>query len=613
LSSPDKGTVRGGPRSGGIALLDESVILGIAAGEVVERPASVVKELVENALDAGATVVHVEYDDREDSQRLLVRDNGCGIEPSQVELALTRHATSKISSLLDLEKVSTFGFRGEALASIAAVGRVSLTTRTAGRDSAVRVMVDGGRVSDRSEAGAGPGSSIEVRDLFWSVPARRKFLKSRDTEFQQVLDTVRRFALLSPSVGFRMLRNGADKLDCPAVNTSLERVRQVLGAQVSEKLVGVEGGWEGMGLEGFVSAAGESWGTSRHVHLFVNGRWVKDKLLFKAVTEAYRGYLLKGRFPAVVIELTVDPSAVDVNVHPAKMELRFCDPGQVHRFVVESIRVALRGADALRGVELSRGNRVERAWTVPASAPLPTTVGEPPPGYVETSEDAPAPVREIVEQVALEMPGVQQQGTLSHLEVLGQAFDGYIVCQSADTLVLVDQHAAHERLLYENLIADCKSGNIEVQSLLLPITVSVGSGGVAAVTRRSSDLLAAGWEIEAFGEEEVIVRSLPALASHCDMLPLVEGLVADLVETGSTGKLDALIERVLATVACHSAVRVGTRMDLKAARALLERCSSVEFVSACPHGRPVAREIPRSRLERMFGRSATGPASGHGC
>lgn len=267
----------------------------------------------------------------------------------------------------------------------------------------------------------------------------------------------------------------------------------------------------------------------------------------------------------------------------------------------------------MRGVELSRGSRVERAWTVPASAPLPTTVGEAPPGYVETSEDALAPAREIVEQVALEMPGVQQQGTLSHLEVLGQAFDGYIVCQSADTLVLVDQHAAHERLLYENLIADWKSGSMELQSLLLPATVSVGPGGVAAVTLRSSDLLAAGWEIEAFGEEEVIVRSLPALASHCDLLPLVEGLVADLVETGSTGMLDALIERVLATVACHSAVRVGTHMDLEAARALLERCSSIEFVSACPHGRPVAREIPRSRLERMFGRSATGPASGHGC
>ncbi|MFQ5478233.1 MAG: DNA mismatch repair endonuclease MutL [Candidatus Binatia bacterium] len=606
-----------------IRVLDESVVAGIAAGEVVERPASVVKELVENALDAGADCVEVEYDDGGE-YRIMVRDNGCGIAPSHVELALTRHATSKIRNLDDLERVSSFGFRGEALASIAAVSDLRLMTRVRGSDSAVTVSVSGGSLVDRGELGSPYGSTLEIRSLFRAVPARRKFLKSKATEFQLVSDTVRRFALAVPSATFSLRRNGSPRFNYPAVSDRRARIRQIHGSRLASSMIELESRWEGLRLSGFVSLAGESWGTSRYLSVFINGRWVRDPLLFRAVMDAYRSYIMKGRYPAVVLFLKVDPSSVDVNVHPAKMEVRFAQPDKVRRFVEEAVGDCVRskssplgrwaqegaGSTASRagGDITGRRNAQQRhepgAGGAPAKRP-PLDGATAPDGYRPAREHPGFFAESVADQHDLAFSESQRDGGLGRLDVIGQIFDGYIVCQGEEGLVLVDQHALHERLLYEELMQGWRESRVEVQPLLLPLTLATGADAVEAVSGFSAELLRMGWEIDPFGEEDVVVRAVPAVASGCDVGPLVEGLVKDLAEMGSTVRAAAVVGRAMATVACHSAITVGKKLDRDAARALLRQGGGVEFASCCPHGRPVARALTRSQIERLFGRSAS--------
>jgi DNA mismatch repair protein MutL len=326
-----------------IRLLDDAVISGIAAGEVVERPASIVKELIENALDAGAERVEVLVDDKGRS-RIEVIDDGGGIQDSQLELAVTRHATSKISDLDDLRRVGTFGFRGEALASIGAVSELEVRTRTAANPSGAAIRIVHGKVIDLSEVGARRGTSVIVSDLFANVPARRKFLKSAGAEFSAIADTLRRLALANPAIHFRLARNQKTSLDFPPVDGLIVRVRQVYGDELSGALSEVDAAHGGMSLVGVLSNAGVSFGSGRRISLFINGRWVQDRALFRAVMEGYRTYLLKGRYPAAVLFLSIEPEAIDVNVHPAKLEVRFADVEAVRRFVSEAVTATLRGA-----------------------------------------------------------------------------------------------------------------------------------------------------------------------------------------------------------------------------------------------------------------------------
>ncbi len=623
-----------------ITVLDRSVIAGIAAGEVVERPASVVKELVENALDAGATRVSVDYDDRRETA-ITVIDDGHGIAEHEIELALTRHATSKLMTLEDLGAVATFGFRGEALASLAAVSELELVTATADAVGATRVRVRGGCVVERSSAGAAAGTRVEVRDLFAAVPARRKFLKSATTEAALVADTVRRFALLRPRAHLRLRRNGRAVLDLPALDELGARVRQVLGREAGTGLEEVGARFAGMGLHGFLSPAGVSHGSPRRMNVFVNGRWVRDRLLFRSVMEGYHTFLLKGRYPVAVLFLEADPATLDVNVHPAKLEVRFADANVVRRFVTEAVRDCLREAasplgrwgmdegEAARrrlvpgsqGEPRSRGagNETGADATALANEPkageaagvysAPPTVGpdtggseRPLPGY-RPSSVAPAEQSASEEQQPrLAFGAGYEEGRLGCLEVIGQAFDGYIVCEGEGELVLVDQHAAHERMLFERLMLAYASREVERQGMLLPARVTVGEAGVEAVERCAAELATMGWEIDPFGAAEVVVRSVPAIAAGADVGALAEALIADLCELGTALTAVKLAERVFATVACHSAVRVGKTLDRTAAAALLRELSGVEFHASCPHGRPVARSLTRVQVERLFGR-----------
>jgi len=634
-----------------IALLDDSVVAGIAAGEVVERPASVVKELVENSIDAGARRIRIDYDDKP-ALRILVADDGCGIEEEQIELALRRHATSKIRTLEELEAVATFGFRGEALASIASASDVEIVTSTRGANSAVRVLASGGRIIERSAAAARPGTSIEVRDLFASVPARRKFLKSPAAEAAMVGDVVRRFALASPAVHFTLVVSGRIVLDAAPVADGAARMRQVLGRDVAASLLEVDARYGSLQLTGYVSAPGEAHGSSRRMALFVGRRWVRDRLLYRAVLEGYQTHLLRGRFPAVALFLDCQPGSVDVNVHPAKLEVRFAEPDAVHRFVAEAVRDTLRrsasplGRWGLSAEEALRRRAVpqQRTWqreqgggsasgsaayqrhagpagtlvqpgasasrdettaaaAMPADAtPVPEAVYETAiPGYVSAAPSMP-PAPTPQDQVSLDLGSDTSDEALGRFQIIGQVLDGYLVCQGGGEVVLVDQHAAHERALFERLMQAFGERQVARQPLLLPVTVRVGAAAVQDLQRERDSLLALGWEIDEFGDDEVLVRALPAVAAGIAVEPLVEALAADLARSRGIASAERVAEKVMASVACHSAVRVGKHLDLAAARALLREMATVSYHSTCPHGRPVARTLTRAQIERMFGR-----------
>ncbi|HXC52042.1 MAG TPA: DNA mismatch repair endonuclease MutL [Candidatus Limnocylindrales bacterium] len=607
-----------------IALLDEATIAGIAAGEVVERPSAAVKELVENALDAGATHVRVEYDDR-GPIRIAVVDDGSGIADHEIELALTRHATSKIRSLGDLDSATTFGFRGEALAAIASASDLDFVTAVEGAPGGTRVIVRGGRIVERAPAASRRGTRIHVEDLFASVPARRKFLKSAATEAAYVSDVVRRFALARPDVHFVLESSGRIALDVAPVASAQERVRQVFGREVAESLVEVDAHFAGLRLTGFISRPGAAWGTARRMAIFVGGRAVRERLLFQAVLEGYQTYLLKGRYPAVSLFFDCDPGEVDVNVHPSKLEVRFSRPDDARRFVTEAVRDALRqsasplGRWGLDATESLRRRVVSH--TPPAQSSMPRRKAAPYepateaqarrqdaapiaadshiPGY----EPAAAQTREEPrEQLAIDLGREREADALGRFHVIGQIFDGYFVCEGDGEVLLVDQHAAHERILFERLMEAFSGREVARQALLLPERVHVGAAGVEACAGGRDALESLGWEIEPFGDEDVVVRAVPAMAGSADPHSLVEAVASDLVEAGRARAAERLAERIMATVACHAAVRVGKRLDPAAARALLAEMATVSYHSTCPHGRPVARPLSRGQVERMFGR-----------
>lgn len=605
-SSPDRTAIR---------LLDDAVVDAIAAGEVIERPASAVKELVENALDAGASNVEIRYDDR-DALNIAVLDDGHGIAAAELELAVQRHATSKLGRIEDLTGIRTFGFRGEALASMAAVAALEVVSRTREAAQASGIRLLGGRVVETFMAGARVGTRVALSDVFGDVPARKKFLKAPGAEFSAAADTVRRFALLHPGIHLRLLRNGEPSLDLPPVRDVVGRIRQVFDSEVAASMHTLDAGHAGLRIRGALSAAGESFGSARRMFLFVNGRWVQDRILFRAVMEGYRTYLLKGRYPAVALFLEVPGESLDVNVHPAKLEVRFGDADIVQRFVIEGVRDTLRtkasplGRWGLterdiavseiearrRSARLAAAGKQDRSHPKPAPEPIRADI----PGYREPASTTGPRVAETPNPSTAPLP--LNTGPTLALRIVGQVFAGYIVCERDGEIVLVDQHAAHERVLYERLLARYTEGTIDRQPLLVSMSVEVGGEGADAIERASAALESLGWEVERFGDETVVVRALPAICGTRDARALVERLASELARSDPHTAGLALAREVLATVACHAATRVGQPLDERQARALLEEIAGVDFAAACPHGRPVARTLERSRLERMFGR-----------
>jgi len=565
---------------GKIAILPPAVQGQIAAGEVIERPASVVKELVENALDAGARHVDVRLA-AGGLELIAVRDDGEGMAAEDALVAFARHATSKLARAEDLLAVTTLGFRGEALPSIAAVARVRLVTRRVVEAGGVAVEADAGGTRPAGAAGAPAGTSVEVRELFAATPARRKFLRGAATEVGHVVDVLTRLAVASPAVGVRLEHDGREVLAFPPVGDVRQRLVQVLGRERAAGLVSVEAAAGGYGLAGFLAPPRETLASARLVWTYVaiggaaSGRWVRDRLLLHAVLDGYASLVMRGRYPIAVLFLAVPPGEVDVNVHPAKLEVRFRTPAAVHQLMVPALRARLAAALApLPGTPAA----VVREATPVYAAPPPR---EPP---AQTPLWAPAP-----------------HGFAS-LRFIGQIFDGYLLCEGEGRVVLIDQHAAHERVVFERLRAECRAGGVARDRLLVPETIALAAAESAVLVEHAGALAAAGLEGEPFGDGTFLLRTVPRLLRGRDVGALVRAVAAELVEEGASAAVERATDAALATVACHGVVRVGQRLGAAEAQALLAAMDGVEISAHCPHGRPVASELPRAQLEALFRR-----------
>jgi len=578
--------------------LPDLLISQIAAGEVVERPASVLKELIENSLDAGATKIDVQLE--EGGVKLIrVADDGSGIAKDDLTLALARHATSKIASLADLESVASYGFRGEALASIAAVARVAVTTRTVGADHAWRIRNEGGAVEPAALAG---GTVIEVADLYFNTPARRKFLKSEATEFARCDEVLQRMALACPDVAFSLMHNRSVKERLAATDGE-QRLRAIFGDEFFGHARRVEAVAGPLRFSGFAALPAYSRAGRDEQYFFVNGRFVRDKLLAHAARAAYADVLHGSRHPAYALFLELDPAAVDVNVHPAKTEVRFRDSRSIHQFVFHALTRAL--AEPLAAAKPA-------AVQIPQSyAPLPhqthLDVREATPAaYFDFARQAFAATETAAVTPAATMPSGSADAAPTALAppslgyAVAQLHGIYVLAQNEAGLVLVDMHAAHERILYERLKAALDSGPPALQALLVPALIAADARELASAEDHAEALRLLGFEIAAAGPRELAIRAVPALLAGGDIATLVRALLKDLAEHPASQVVAARRNEVLATMACHGAVRAHRSLTLPEMNALLRDMEHTERADQCNHGRPTWVQLSMSDLDRLF-------------
>ncbi len=606
-SDSNEDAIRGAFGTRSIALLPDALVDQIAAGEVVERPASIVKELVENALDARATRIGVEVRDGGIAW-ISVTDDGHGMSPGDARLAIQRHATSKVRAVEDLSEIRSFGFRGEALPAIASVSRFRLVTATQ-EGEGFELLVEAGRLLREGAVGAPRGTRIEVAELFAAVPARRKFLKRPGTEWGHIADWLGRLALSLPEIHFELRRDAKPPIIWPTTQDRLERVAAVLSEADAASLIAAERSSGEAHVSVLVSAPERSRANASGIHAFVNGRPVRDPLLRQAVVTAYRDVLPRGRFPIGLVFLTLPPQQVDVNVHPAKWEVRFSDPKAIHQLIRHTVRDAMAGRSWLGSGEpvpapgapapawpaFSPTNEGVRDASTPASARLPHT--------------APMFTNAAAEQGGGAGEASAPRMSFASLPLLGQLHASYLLLESGSGLLLVDQHAAHERVLYERLRKQWLERGVERQGLLAATPVELPASSVQTLLEGADEIGRLGFDLEEFGDGALLVRSVPALLSGHDPVALVQGLAEELDSRESLGigandetRLLAAADRVFATVACHSARRFGDRLPPEEQRAILAGLDAIPWAPTCPHGRPVAIALERDEIERRFAR-----------
>ena len=590
-----------------IRQLPEQLVNQIAAGEVVERPSSVVKELLENSLDAGATRVEIDID-AGGAKRIRVRDDGCGIPAEELALALSRHATSKIASLEDLEQVGTLGFRGEALPSIASVSRLKLSSRERGAPHGWAVEAQDGRLSNAAPAQHPEGTTVDVQDLFFNVPARRKFLRAERTEFGHIEELVRAQALARPQVEFRLLHNGRPALVLGARAAQPERrIDDALDVDFSTQALRIDASGAGLRLHGWIGAPTASRSQADRQYFYVNGRLVRDRLVAHAVRQAYADVLFGGRHPVFVLALELDPTAVDVNVHPAKHEVRFRDSRLVHDFIYRTLHAAIAqtrpGTDAhpqetARVESLLGGGTVGAAYRPMQQGGLGFAVRETSTPvdwgslYASNGSGEAPPV---AQPLPAETDGVPPLGY-----ALAQVHGIYVLAQNAAGLVLVDMHAAHERITYEKLKSARACGAIPSQALLVPLTIALSEREARVVEDAASRFAALGFEIDRNGPTSVVVRRIPSALDGTDVAGLVRDVVADLGVHGSESRLTEFENELLATMACHASVRANRKLELAEMNGLLRAMEATERADQCNHGRPTWVSLTMAELDRMF-------------
>jgi DNA mismatch repair protein MutL len=614
-----------------IRRLPEGTINQIAAGEVVERPASAVKELVENALDAGAHRIAVTVAGG-GAQAIVIEDDGEGMDAAGLRLAIERHATSKLPLTADgaddLTHIATLGFRGEALPSIGAVARLSVTSRT--RDSeAHRIAVEGGTMRGPEPLGflskGESGTRVEVRDLFYATPARLKFLKSGRSESLAVIDVVKRLAMARPDVAFMLTDDSRIVFSLAAEITlfdgRLRRLARVLGREFADNAALIAAQREHLTLSGFAGLPTYNRANAQMQYLFVNGRPVRDRLLLGAVRGAYADYLARDRHPALALFLDCDPAFVDVNVHPAKTEVRFRDAGLVRGLIVGALKAALheaghRAATTVSSAALSAFRAPLPMQGAMALAQAPVGDYAHAPGLAEAARDFHAPWRGApdLRLVPQPEPHAQEHAAHAHADhehrhpepalgiARGQLHDTYIVAQTRDGMVLVDQHAAHERIVYERMKHAADAGTVPSQPLLIPEVVELDPSDASRLLEHAGELARIGLVLEEFGGDAVLVRETPALLGLRDIKPLVRDIADELTESGTAHTLKERSDHILATMACHGSVRAGRRLSAEEMNALLRDMEGTPHTGQCNHGRPTYVELKLADIERLFGR-----------
>ncbi len=583
-----------------IRQLPDTLINQIAAGEVVERPASVVKELVENALDAGARRIDIDLE--EGGVRLIrIRDDGAGIEADELPLAVSRHATSKIASIDDLESVATLGFRGEALPSVASVSRFAMTSRRPHAEHGAMLQVEGGRVGQVTPQPHPPGTTVEVRDLFYNVPARRKFLRAERTELSHIEEWLRSLALARPDVELRVSHNGKASRRWKGEGDLLSEVRlhETLGEEFARNTLRVDHSGAGLRLHGWIAQPGYNRASADQQYLYVNGRSVRDRNVAHAVRQAYSDVLFHGRHPAYVLFLELDPRGVDVNVHPAKHEVRFRESRLIHDFTYRTLHAAL--AETRAGLGATHAPVGASQWSMPPpqQGAIGLRVGDAPAAYAAlyaAANAAPSAEPGVHPAMPQDAPG----GMPPLGFAIAQLHGIYILAENADGLIVVDMHAAHERIGYEKLKAAHDGSGLHTQPLLVPTSVAVSEREADIAEREVSVLAALGFEVARSGPQSLLLRSVPALLAQGDVEALLRDVLTDLREHGSTRRVAETRDELLATMACHGAVRANRRLTVHEMNALLRDMEATERSGQCNHGRPTWTRFNLAEIDRWF-------------
>ena len=587
-----------------IRQLPELLINQIAAGEVVERPSSVVKELVENSLDAGAQSIQVSL---EQGGKRLVRviDDGCGIAKDELALALTRHATSKITSLEELEEVESMGFRGEALPSMASVSRMTITSRTQDAEHAWQVKTSNGEVEAPIPASGSFGAQVELRDLFYNVPARRKFMRTDRTEFSHVDELLKRFALSRPDVGFQLQHNNRMVRQFPPVRTDEEmlvRLEAVVGKEFVEHSLSIDEQRGSFGLRGWVAEPRYNRSQADRQFFFVNGRVIRDRLVAHAIRQAFRDVMFHGRHPAFVLFLTVPFVGVDVNVHPQKHEVRFRDSRSVHDFIYSTLNRCLAGAGVGAGA-MRPGSEVYEPVN---SGQTGDWAARQPGMAINVAEQ----IQSYAQLVSSPMggsggggmpPAAEQSDEIPPMGyAMAQLHGVYILAQNLHGLVLVDMHAAHERITYERFKAGLAEDGIRSQNLLVPVTVHVSEREADMVEEHAASLEALGISSDRSGPQTVVVRKVPTLLQQADMSSLLQDVLSELVTDGKSLKIESEMDEVLSSMACHGSVRANRKLNIAEMNALLRDMERTERSAQCNHGRPTWIQLDMQSLDRLF-------------
>ncbi len=600
-----------------IYILPETLTNKIAAGEVVERPASVIKELIENSLDAGATDISVAIN--AGGRRLIrVTDNGHGMSREDALLSLERHATSKIRVDADLDKIITLGFRGEALPSIASVSRFTLATREIGSQEGTEIIMEGGRIRDVRACGMPSGTVISVEQIFYNLPARLKFMKSSETETGHVGDVIARMSVSRPDVSFSCTSDERELLRLQRSDLQ-RRLAQVIGKDSSQHLYPVNG----EGISGFISSPALVRSGSQAIYTYINGRFIRDKVVQHAVMQAYRGVIDRGRYPVVALFIEIPPGEVDVNVHPTKHEVRFRRQSIVHDAIQTAIEEVLRRspwlvAQPVSVMSNSSGGATGQAYRerITAASQASLVLPSHPPCRTALAEHS---TKESVEPIIIttynstvcesspsfqpEQPQSESAGYFSELNIIGQFHSEYLLCQSDSEMVIIDQHAASERVAYQLLKKQFLTGGIESQRLLFPETVELSFSEVAVSVKFSLDLAGIGFELEPFGGTTIMVSAVPRLVALKDPILLIRNILADLACFSTSSAFNDALENLLSRIACHSVIRGAHPLEQRQIKELLYSMDQTDFAASCPHGRPVSHVLSLAELQKIFKRT----------